>query len=87
MPPEYWHQVESHPGPEGISIALNFWQNPHLGVDHKKVFSPFKMRLKKAFSTTAMVLARERLMQTMVKLGLAREALRQYATPPGVSTT
>ena len=34
MPPEYWHQVESKPGPEGISIALNFWQTPHLGRVH-----------------------------------------------------
>lgn len=72
MPPEYWHQVHSEPNAEGVSIALNFWQIPHLGVELNQVMSPMRMALRKMFSSQMFVLWSEVLLDGARWIGLAR---------------
>lgn len=70
MPPEYWHQVESKPGPEGISIALNFWQMPHLGFAPRRLMTPTRMLLRRLFSNVAVFKLKEYSVLALRRLGL-----------------
>jgi len=70
--------VESQAGPEGVSIALNFRQMPHLGVEHPEVFTPLRMKLKRVFSGATVHMAREVLERAARRLGLAKPPRRQY---------
>lgn len=84
MPPEYWHQVESKAGPEGISIALKFWQTPHLGVEPRKVMTPARMALLRIFSPATLSSVKiklKKMLRAAVSLGLEREPKRTFATP------
>lgn len=84
VPPEYWHQVKSKAGTEGVSISLEFGQTPHLGVESREVMTPARVVLLRMFSPVALSSAKmkiEKALRAAMSLGLWREPQRTYATP------